>query len=1562
MNRERFAWWNALRHGGMLIAPSRLPDYFDDGLPPLASYLAQRLRRDLNCLETDARHDGAPLLTTVLEAVCGLDSSKGARWARGSEVGTEWTRHAPSGESLRPRRLWWSPEGGRLPVFVDLERKLGVGRGRGSVARVVEWLRLADQKIALLTNLRQWRLIYAGLDHEAWVEWDTDLWFEEGQPGAQVDALRALLSPRALTPVGEGEPCPLLKAVLDSRKGEAELSSLLGERVRQAVELLIHSHATQLEGARDTTAPADLYRAATRVVMRMVVLLFAEARDLLPRENPVYHSSYGLEALREQLGRYQGAALERLRNRHSAWPRVLALFRLVYDGSPHEQLPVLRYGSELFRPGNPASDDPVLRAVRFFESVQHAPSDAEVQQILQLLSTAKTRIRQGGGTMLVDAPVDFSDLSSEYIGILYEGLLDFELRCARSDEPIVFLALGDEPALPLARLESMPDTALKSLVEKVKVKTRRAASGEEDDEAEDEPDNETGEEAEGEPPEEAEETAAVDAEEAPVLSEDDAHVAVHRRAAEWAKRTVTVAGIVKRPRGRNTEAARKFEEEVQRAAAGLIRRVVLPGEWYLVRWGGTRKGAGTFYTRPQLAVPTVLRTLLPLTCDPPTGPGGQPDEQASPGHWTPKHPEALLSLKVCDPAMGSASFLVAALRFLSDLLYRSLLLHGWLVEEAGALKLGQPTAEAPEWLLECLRDLPLTHEDYESHVRARLKRLVVERCLYGVDIDPLAVELGRLALWIETMDRNLPFEFLDHKLKCGNSLVGCWFDRFRDYPLLAWEREGGDKGHTRGAHFQEGEWTKALKQARNEAVKTEMVTLLEREAGQMPLPMACEKTKPETLHARAAKVYEDLHRMEVRSAEEREGRYHESFESDEAQRRLRQAFDCWCAVWFWPPGQLALAPTPRTFARPPEETRVVVEQLRQKHRFFHWELEFPDVFARAGDSFDAVVGNPPWDTVQPESKEFFSNIDPLYRSYGNQEALRKQEEYFGGNESDERSWLEYCADLKALSAFVKQVGSPFGDGDNDGKSFNLARGKENDRLHQRWAQARSKRHGYADQAHPFRYQGGGKVFTYKLFIELGHSLLRQGGQLGFLVPSGVYTDKGCTDLRTLFLSRCQWQWLFGFENRDRVFDIDSRFKFCPVIVRKGGETETIRTAFMHRDLNDWAEAERHVIPYERQQVERFSPKSRALLEIRTRRDLEVLEKIYSNSVLLGDDGPDGWGIKYAQGDFNMTSDSKLFPPRPEWEAKGYKPDEYGRWIGPDGDVALPLYEGRMIGQFDFSQKGWVSGKGRSAVWREIPWEEKVVEPQYLMGEATAYAERQSVGSPKIAIMDICSATNMRTMYAAFLMHAPCGHSAPVMAVRGSRFLETLAFLTLCNSLAYDAQLRAKIGGLHLTWHYLDETAAPPFSTTSLPALWDASACLSMPATCFAPEWLRLRAVQPPTRTVPWRRLWAITPHERLRLRCLLDAIVAELYGLDWDDLAWILRDCDHPAERMRDNTFTRTLDPKGFCRVDKDKDPELRHTVLTLSAFRDLKETVAQVGNLRYEGIEAFCAQNDGDG
>src|SRR5690606_29835688 len=196
---------------------------------------------------------------------------------------------------------------------------------------------------------------------------------------AQVTALRALLNRDTLSS-SDGAPCRLVRAIQESRSVEAEISSALGEGVRRAVEHLIRASSQVIDDAlragEPKVEPSDLYTAACRIVMRCVVILFAEARELLPRASPVYAESYGLEGLRDRLLRAGASSRERLRVTQSAWPQLLSLFRLIHLGSAHESLPVPRYGGALFRPGDRASSDPVERALAIFEDPNNAPTDA----------------------------------------------------------------------------------------------------------------------------------------------------------------------------------------------------------------------------------------------------------------------------------------------------------------------------------------------------------------------------------------------------------------------------------------------------------------------------------------------------------------------------------------------------------------------------------------------------------------------------------------------------------------------------------------------------------------------------------------------------------------------------------------------------------------------------------------------------------------------------------------------------------------------------------------------------------------------------------------------------------------------------------------------------------------------------------------------------------------------------------------------------------------------------------------------------------------------------------
>jgi hypothetical protein len=359
----------------------------------------------------------------------------------------------------------------------------------------------------------------------------------------------------------------------------------------------------------------------------------------------------------------------------------------------------------------------------------------------------------------------------------------------------------------------------------------------------------------------------------------------------------------------------------------------------------------------------------------------------------------------------------------------------------------------------------------------------------------------------------------------------------------------------------------------------------------------------------------------------------------------------------------------------------------------------------------------------------------------------------------------------------------------------------------------------------------------------------------------------------------------------------------------------------------------------------------------------------------------------------MTNDSKLFPPRPKWEAKGYVPDEYGHWlqgnwqpvghaawrtsdwetahwsrarsilrrpegvilsrdgmqmihVGDISDVALPLYEGRMIDHFDFSAKGWVSGKGRSAVWRDIPWEHKVIEPQFLMASKTLVDSKKAFLGPKLAFMPIGSATNQRTLFVNFVDYIPCGHSVSLFVSKNKDFKKTLKLIGVLSSFAFDSEIRARLGGLNISEFLISETSAVASGASQMDTLMRQSAQLAMSSISFSEYWKALDF------NGLWRRNFALSVAERVRLQVINDALVGYFFGLDQTDYRALFDDCDHPSACVRSDAFARTLDPKGFWRVDKEKDPELRHTVLAQVAFADLQKM----------GLDAFLSQNNGEG
>ncbi|MCA9137173.1 MAG: hypothetical protein KDB00_10450 [Planctomycetales bacterium] len=1565
---NQFAWWSRLRHSGLLLSPVVQIEKYSEEPEPSQWYAPDKIRNAYTKFNASIdRSSGRPQMASgdvlawvdhVLERFIGHTDQRLARSHNIPESLSALIRIGSRTETLKPDRILMD-EDGKTPLLLvkaDLSPHVGRGKGRTEYARFLELLRGTGHRLGLLTNGLQFRLIYAGLDFESWCEWEADRWFEDSEGNEELLGLRQLLFPvqqldAKKQVVGAGLP-GLLTAVEESRKRQADLSQVLRENVRRAVEMLLEdvstasrtdpelftdlmSSPTAAEDASDKTlsdneAHEALMQATVRVVMRMVVCLFAESRGLLPTSDLIYSQAYGVRSLYELLdetARHEGSTIG-LMGRNSAWPRLMALYRLIHGGSGHGAFTLRAYGGALFRPGAEGEDDPVSRALYVLEH-KVMVSDATIYRVLKKLLRGPLPVMKGRSKSYVEGPVDYTDLRTEFIGLIYEGLLDYRIkRTTEEIGPQVFLNLGRQPVLPLSRLEAMLDDKPKSLKDLFAELKKESVSKtvESEDEEEQSEEDETDEE------QPAEEEIAVGSDDFDAEARDSSYLDAVKAAERWARKAVIATKLITAQRKRETDT--EYDKRIDSAVDSLIDRVVAPGEFYLVRAGNTRKGTGTFYTRPQLAVPTVHRTLQPLCY-----------HKHDDGTLTPKTPEEILSLKVCDPACGSASFLVAALLYLSDALYKSLCHHHSLDDPKVSAKVTLPfgkkrTRNNDEERVPFLPDDPDRGDSFRDWVEARLRRHVVERCIYGVDINPLAVEFARVSLWVETLDDRLPFSFIDHKVKVGNALVGCWLNRFEHYPIAAWERVGGDdpSSKVKGDRTLRLEtWLKGEKGPNNRRsgdgiIKQEMRQVIsDREIAATKL-LAAFDTDVESTVAATREEYERIHELPVGSdPDERKQLYQERIKSSPALTRLTEAMDEWCSIWFWPADEESLKhiPTPATLHRGDENRRRLVRDLKQQLRFFHWEIEFPDVFSAERSGFSAVIGNPPWEVMKPSSMEFFTEHEPLYRSYEKQAALRRQQELFADIDGLEREWDDYNGRFKSMSNFVKNSADPF--------DVSLARGNANKELHGSWKAQRKKSKGFASGDLPFRYQGSADLNSYKLFLESAHHLLAESGRMGLIVPSGIYTDLGCKNLRELFLNESCWDWLFGFINWEQIFSIYYRFKFVALILsrHKPPADHTVSTAFGRYKISDWEQAEKIAFPLPKSNVVEFSPKTLSILEIATERDLKICRTIYDNSFRIGDQKP-GWEVEYAA-EFHMTNDSKHFPTIDKWQAKGYAPDRFGRWVNDSGDVALPVYEGRMIDQFDFSQKGYVEGRGRNAVWREIEFDNKTIEPQYLMSAEKYSISDKPLRGPKLAFMDIASSTNARTMKATVGEDFPYGNSAPVLSVAKGNLPKTLYLSAALNSLTFDFATRPRVGGLHLNWFIVEECPVPRVATItdSEKRLIQNATRLTFLHRRFAPQWLTLLREGCVDDEQEWKNWWAVDEADRLRLKVENEVISSGLYGLEPDDFDWMVR--------------TDETNPIGFWRVEQSLPFEERITGLAARGARALKDgkwSAATVGEL----------------
>ena len=511
-----------------------------------------------------------------------------------------------------------------------------------------------------------------------------------------------------------------------------------------------------------------------------------------------------------------------------------------------------------------------------------------------------------------------------------------------------------------------------------------------------------------------------------------------------------------------------------------------------------RKSTGAFYTPRPLTEYLVRRTLAPLV------------HRAS--------PEAILALRILDPAMGSGAFLVAACRYLASMYEAALVREG-----------------------------TLTSEDITEGERADFRRAVAQRCLYGVDINPMAVQLGRLSLWLATLSADRPLTFLDHRLRTGNSLVGASpADIVRQAP-------GGRRVRRAILPLFEGDSC--------DVVIRDAIAIRSRIA-----------TEPgDTLEQVRAKEHALAALLGDRSPVE----------------PWKSVCDLWCSEWFGerrggrtlPPfGALADEILGRGSLPGHVAAPLVADSARiaARERFFHWTFEFPEIF-RAADGeplatpgFDAIIGNPPWEMLR-------------------------------GDRGD----LETRNTARAASS----------------RLTHFARGSG-----------------------VYTTLSDGHVNLYQLFLERSLALVRDGGRLGMVLPSGLATDRGAATLRRTLLDRTHLDGLISLENREGTFPVHRSLKFLLVSATRGGRTTTLPCRFGIRNPHDLDRLpelgpDPDAVGMTRALLEQLSGPQLAIPDVRSTRDMDILRAIAFTVPALGDAA--GWHVRFGR-ELNATDDRRHF--------------------------------------------------------------------------------------------------------------------------------------------------------------------------------------------------------------------------------------------------------------------------------------------------------------------------------
>ena len=788
----------------------------------------------------------------------------------------------------------------------------------------------------------------------------------------------------------------------------------------------------------------------------------------------------------------------------------------------------------------------------------------------------------------------------------------------------------------------------------------------------------------------------------------------------------------------------------------------------------------------------------------PSGRGAGGEGSGAAGSLQAAQEQALLSLKICDPACGSGHFLLAAARRIG--------------KELARIRTGE-AQPGPEPLRVAIRD-------------------VIQHCIYGVDLNPLAVDLCKVALWLEGLCRGVSLNFLDHRIKCGNSLVGVLdLDCLKEgIPDNAYKPVTGDD-KTLATQFK-----KRNKKERDSKA-----------AGQLSLELVDTFERDREEYAKAWREIEAMKDDDPTAVRQKQEKYERS-QHLYSWRRDRSACNLWTAAFFMPLTEqnLQLLPTSGVLDNllkgnwATQEIVAAADELAEEKHFFHWPLEFPEVFEQGG--FDCVLSNPPWELLQLREQEFLLVHAPEVAKLNGDIRKRAAKKLFLEKPSIKQLLDGAIYDSEAQISFFRESGR-------------------------------------------FPLTAVGRSNTYALFAEVAQSLISNKGFLGAIVPTGIATDKVCKDFFGALIKNQKLDSLYDFENRHAIFPIHRSFKFSLLTI-SGNLIDASRFAFFLGSVNELGDKlKTFELPSE--DIEKINPNTLTCPVFRSTVDARLTQKIYKLFPVLENEANNTkeWGTFYIRL-INISEHEDFCKYSFEEREENHQ---------------IPLYEGKLISLYDHrfatfegvENEKILEGKARGVKAIEKKDPNFKIYPRYFVCKEFIKSLFDKYPGYRrnwlLAWRDVARSTDERTCIPVVIPKSATTVKLPCLGfeTKGNPAL----LIGNLSSLILDYVARQKVGSTSLSYFILKQLPVlPPDRYSRADIDFIAPRVLELTYTAWD--------LQPFAQDMGYHGdpfTW--NPDRRAHLRAELDAYYAHLYGLTRDELRYILDPTDIHGPDFPSETF-----------------------------------------------------------